>query len=134
MQLRMIFACRLFRESADSPYLQWHNWLSQLYRSARESAAPEVAILQFYVDLWDTYKKEADPQAFEDIAEFVVEKIKKFFGLVPFFPTSYLDYQEGWIIRPPGTRMTTGRVREVLRPGLQDNQGNLRIPAVCRVE
>lgn len=140
MRLRMIAEgrLRLLREDLesedDSPYMQWHNWLSELYREARQSPAPDVAIPQFYVDLWDTHRENADPQAFKEISEFVAGKIKKFFGLSQFFPTNYLDYQDGWVLRPPGSRMTTGRVREILRPGLQDDQGNLRIPAVCRVE
>ena len=125
---------RWFYEDANDLYQQWFNWLSEQWKAARTSEAPEIAIVQFYVDLWDKYRSEAEDNAFEDIQKFVAAKLEKLFNLVQFFPTAYQDYQDGWIQRANGSKMVSGRVREILRPGLQDNQGNLRVPSMCKVD
>ncbi len=56
------------------------------------------------------------------------------FGLTPFYPSSFQDRPAGWVQPADGTRMTTGRVREVLRPGLADRDGELRVPSRVTVE
>jgi hypothetical protein len=54
--------------------------------------------------------------------------------LYPFYPVAYQDHPDGWLQRAPGRNMVTGRVRRVLRPGLQDEDGHLRLPALVEVE
>jgi hypothetical protein len=56
------------------------------------------------------------------------------FGLATFFPAAYQDYPESWVQLPEGARMLTGRVRQVLRPGLRDRSGGLRVPARVEAE
>jgi hypothetical protein len=56
------------------------------------------------------------------------------YGLSVFTPTSIHDHPDGWLAVVPGGRAVTGLVRSVRRPGLHDEHGNLRIPALVEVE
>ena len=51
-----------------------------------------------------------------------------------FAPARYQEYPADWLQVVTERGMVTGRVRRVLRPGLQDEQGRLRVPAVTQVE
>jgi hypothetical protein len=51
-----------------------------------------------------------------------------------FRPSQFFDHEQGWVMVPPGVRVTTGRVTAVARPGLIDSTGSLRLPAVVFAE
>ncbi|HYH64261.1 MAG TPA: hypothetical protein VD866_06145 [Urbifossiella sp.] len=90
------------------------------------------ASLRLYVDCW------AEPGAPAKAAAAFTDVLTRFleaaYGLAPFFPISLHDHPDGWVTVVPGSRSTTGTVRKVRRPGLKDDHGNLRIPALVEVD
>jgi len=94
----------------------------------------ELAAVDLYTRFWDgAYPAwaEADPGAAGLFGDGLRAMLAEGFGLDAFAPGQFRDYPPGWVAVPPGTRMTTGRVVRVLRPGLAAGDV-LRVPA--RVE
>jgi hypothetical protein len=120
--------------TADDPagrHLQerLHGWRDASLNGSLESAA--VAI---HVEFWDRDRAGLDPSLASAFADRLVDVLREAFGLTPFFPSSFPDHPPGWVEPADGGRMTTGRVREVLRPGLVDRGSELRVPARAVVE
>ncbi len=116
------------RELAD----RLREWRSASLAGRLESAAVEVFVL--YWDrlrgLWSAEAPDASAAFGERLAAFLIEN----FSLAPFYPTTFQERPAGWVQLIDGARMTTGRVREVVRPGLADRDGELRVPARVNVE
>ncbi len=97
----------------------------------------EQAIVDMYVVFWDRVHSawNADaPTIAAGFAESLRSCLRETFGLNEFLPLGFCDHPDGWVAVPPGTRMTTGRVVRVLRPGLLDAELHLRVPARAEVE
>jgi hypothetical protein len=61
--------------------------------------------------------------------------LRENFGLSTFEPKTDRDYPAEWVTYAPGTRLTTGRVTRILRPGLYHPvEGILRLPAYVEAE
>jgi len=114
--------------------LQEHlrEWRTASLEGRLESAAVEAFVLYWdrHRNSWIADQPEIAAQFDERFSAFLIEN----FGLAPFYPSSFQDRPAGWLQPADGTRMTTGRVREVLRPGLADRDGELRVPARVTVE
>jgi hypothetical protein len=97
----------------------------------------DIVAVQFYVDFWHGIHERWRRDALDHAAIFV-SRLEYFLqhalGLFPFCPVTYQDFPDGWLQRIPGPPMVTGRVRRVVRPGLQDDQNQLRLPALVEVE
>ncbi len=107
------------------------------WREADRNAALETTAVQFYVDWWGDLgdePRQANPEMAAEIASRLQFVLQHGFGLFPFSPASFQDYPDGWIQRLGDRPMVTGRVRRVFRPGLQDDQNHLRVPALVEVE
>lgn len=96
-----------------------------------------VVAVQVFVDFWaelgDEWRKRdgGSARAFADrLASFLQHAL----GLFTFSPMTYQEFPDGWLQRVGGRPMVSGRVRRVLRPGLQDGQNQLRVPALVEVE
>ncbi len=95
------------------------------------------AALELYLDYWVESARLARSPAADPGREFgarLMQFLRAAFGLSEFVPQSVHDHPDGWLAVVPGGRAVTGLVRRVHRPGLQDEQGNLRIPALVEVE
>src|SRR5262249_26864382 len=82
-----------------------------------------------YVDFWGALGdglRRRDPDRARDFGQKLTELLQHDYRLFPFHPVAFQDYPDGWVQRTPGRQMTTGLVRRVLRPGLQDDQNHLR--------
>lgn len=106
-------------------------------RGAAEGNYLREAVLGLYSDFWGdagTAARDTDPDATADVGDRLSALLADAYGLRPFFPVNVHDLPSGWITVAPGSRVMTGVVTRVLRPGLQDDHGHLRIPAVVEVE
>ncbi len=97
------------------------------YDAARKGGHTELAMMQHWMGLvpgtgMSDYELDYHQKT-------VLKYLKKYFGFDPFYPTNYSQYPSGWVKPAPGTRMTTGDVTRVLRPGLTSG-GQLRAPAL----
>lgn len=111
----------------------------------RISAFPHAAVngtlgvvaVQFFVDFWAELGqpwREREPERAAAFGERLCGFLQHALGLFPFAPASYQEFPDGWLQRVGGRGMVTGRVRRVVRPGLQDAQNQLRVPALVEVE
>jgi hypothetical protein len=96
----------------------------------------ELAALDLYTRFWDGVRpgwEAADPAGADRFGRGLGVLMAEGFGLAGFAPANFRDHPDGWVLVPPGTRMTTGRVTRVLRPGLTA-AGELRVPARVEAE
>lgn len=96
----------------------------------------ELAAVELYTRFWDRAHPDwaaIDPAAAAGFGVGLGAMLRDGFGLTPFDPVNFRDYPAGWVVVPPGTRMTTGRVTRVLRPGLAAGDV-LRVPARAEAE
>ncbi len=106
-------------------------------RAAAEGNYLREAVLQLYSDFWGeagAAARAADPRATAAVGERLSAVLTDAYGLRPFVPVNVHDLPNGWISVAPGSRVMTGVVTRVLRPGLLDDHGHLRIPAVAEVD
>lgn len=91
---------------------------------------------QFYIDLWKAVEegRRGGDAAAQQIQRALLEMLVSEFHLEPFFPETYRDVPESWLeVRAPkGIRRE--RVVQVVRPGLKDQHGKLRVTAIVEVE
>jgi hypothetical protein len=104
------------------------------WRDASLNGSLESEAVALFVEFWDRHRAELDPILATAFADRLANILREALGLSPFFPASFNDHPTGWIEPADGGRMTTGRVREVLRPGLVDRGGELRVPARAVME
>jgi hypothetical protein len=105
------------------------------WRTASLEGRLEAAAVELFVEFWDQLRGEwADPDAAAAFGDRLAVVLAEEFGLTPFYPGSFRDRPDGWVQAVGGGRMATGRVREVVRPGLTDRAGELRVPARVVVE
>jgi hypothetical protein len=107
------------------------------WREAAFQGTLDLVVVQFFVDFWGGLGAELREQhsdLAQDFSMKLFELLKLEFKLYPFFPAAYQDYPDGWMQRASGRSMVTGRVRRIVRPGLQDEHGQLRVPALVEVE
>lgn len=105
-------------------------------RAAGAGGYLEFAAVDLYSLFWDRLRPtwaDCDAASAEIFAEDLAAMMRETFGLRTFHPISYREYPQDWVFVPPGTRMTTGRVTRVLRPGLT-SEGGLRLPALVEAE
>jgi hypothetical protein len=92
------------------------------WRLASFEGALEHAAIDFYLQFWSQPRPE-------QLQELVLIVLQEGFQLVPFYPTRVQDHPSEALQLVDSTRMVSGRIREVLRPGLLDGEGHLRVPA-----
>lgn len=113
--------------------------LREAFRGLRAAGAEgylELALTDLFTRFWDrAYPvwSAAAPDVAEDFAERLRALLQVQFSLDVVHPANYRDHPSGWVSVPPGTRMTSGRVVRVLRPGLASG-GELRVPARVEAE
>jgi hypothetical protein len=113
-----------------------HDRISMFPDSAVNGTLAVVAV-QFFVEFWaepGQSWRERDAGRAATFGERLGAFMQHALGLFPFSPGTYQEFPDGWMQRVGGRGMVTGRVRRVLRPGLQDSQNQLRVPAVVEVE
>jgi hypothetical protein len=107
------------------------------WREAAFQGTLDMVVVQFYVDYWGDLGEELRTQHPDLAQEFsmrLFDLLKLEFRLFPFYPVAYQEHPDGWLQRVSGKSMITGRVRRIVRPGLQDEHGQLRLPALVEVE
>jgi len=104
------------------------------FRDASLGGTLEPVAVQLFVNLIDQYASMWEPAKAEAFASHLLALLHEEFGLVPFYPASFHDRPAGWVRIPEGVWMQSGRVTRVLRPGLEDREGRLRVPARVEVE
>lgn len=113
--------------------------LREAFRGLRTAGANgylEFAAIDLYTLFWDRLRTawaEGDAATAETFASDLTVMMRETFNLHAFNPANYRDHPPDWVQLLPGTRMTTGRVIRVLRPGLTSN-GELRLPARVAAE
>ncbi|MTW08929.1 hypothetical protein GM524_13770, partial [Streptococcus pneumoniae] len=55
-------------------------------------------------------------------------KAMKEYGAEPFEADNFTDVADGWVQPAPGSKVMTGQIGKVIRPGLKDANGNILIP------
>ena len=101
-------------------------------RSAGLHGYLEVAAVELFRLFWGRVRPAwhpADPANAAAFERAVTHLLDGGFGVRPFEPGNVFDHPDGWVTLPPGCRVTSGRVVEVLAPGLLDAAGGLRLPA-----
>ncbi len=92
----------------------------------------ELAAVELFQLFWGRVRPTwhpADPDGAEGFAHALAQLLDGPFGVRPFEPANVFDHPDGWVTLLPGCRVTTGRVVELLVPGLFDAAGGLRLPA-----
>ena len=92
----------------------------------------ELAAVELFQLYWGRVRPAwhaADPEGAEGFAHALTHLLDGPFGVRPFAPGNVFDHPDGWVTLPPGCRVTSGRVVELLAPGLLDAAGGLRLPA-----
>ncbi len=113
--------------------------LRNAFRGLRVAGAEgylEAAVVDLFVLFWERVRPmwiDIDPALAGTFGDDLVSLLRDTFALYPFSPANYRDYPSDWVTVPPGTRMSTGRVKRVLRPGLTSS-GTLRLPACVEAE
>jgi hypothetical protein len=105
-------------------------------RAAGAGGFMELALIDLFTRFWDNITPawaKQDGAAAEEFAHRLEAMLEGGFGLAAFRPANVREKPGGWINIPPGTRMTTGRVVKVLRPGLAAGD-ELRVPARVEAE
>jgi hypothetical protein len=113
--------------------------LREAFRGLRPAGAGgylELAGVDLFTRFWDHVRPvwtNTNPAAAETFAEGLRVMLREAFGLETFAPLNYRDHPTGWVNVPPGTRMSSGRVTRVIRPGLASGDV-LRVPARVEAE
>ncbi len=97
----------------------------------------ELAAVELFQLFWGRVRPAwhpADPDGAEGFAHALACLLDGPFGVRPFEPANVFDHPDGWVTLSPGCRVTTGRVVELLAPGLLDAAGGLRLPAHALAE
>ena len=105
-------------------------------RPAGAGGFGELAAVELFTRFWDRAYPEwaaVDPVGAAAFADGLGRMLAAGYGLTTFAPLHYRDHPAGWVVVPAGTRMTTGRVARVLRPGLVAGDA-LRLPARVEAE
>ncbi|MBX9579766.1 MAG: hypothetical protein K2X87_05605 [Gemmataceae bacterium] len=105
-------------------------------RPAGAGGYGELAAVELFTRFWDqAYPEWAanHSAAAAAFADGLGRMLAAGYGLAAFAPLHYRDHPAGWVVVPAGTRMTTGRVVRVLRPGLVAGDA-LRLPARVEAE
>ncbi|MCZ2342997.1 MAG: hypothetical protein LC104_14585, partial [Bacteroidales bacterium] len=106
------------------------------WRTASLTGVFESTAVDTFVAFWDEMSpafQDEHPGQFGVIAEKFAQIMQASLGYTLLEPHNFLEHPDGWIQIAEG-RLTSGRVRRVLRPGLSDTAGKLRIPARVEVE
>lgn len=106
------------------------------WRAASLAGTFESTAVDTFVLFWDEQSQplqNEQPHHFGAMAEKLAQVMRASFGYTLLEPAHFLDFPNGWVQIAEG-RLTSGRVRRVLRPGLSDRDGKLRIPACVEVE
>ncbi|HLW65983.1 MAG TPA: hypothetical protein VKS79_11800 [Gemmataceae bacterium] len=109
----------------------------QAWPEAAMAGTLEMTAVQMFVDFWGALGeslRNRNREAAQEFSSRLTDVLRQNWRLYPFYPAAYQDHPDGWLQRAPGRNMVTGRVRRVLRPGLQDEEGHLRVPALVEVE
>ena len=97
----------------------------------------ELAAVELFQLFWSRVRPAwhaADPDGAEGFAHALTQLLDGPFGVRPFAPANVFDHPDGWVTLSPGCRVTSGRVVELLAPGLLDAAGGLRLPAHALAE
>ena len=97
----------------------------------------ELAAVELFQLFWGRVRPAwhpADPDGAEGFAHALTLMLDGPFGVRPFEPANVFDHPDGWVTLSPGCRVTSGRVVELLAPGLLDAAGGLRLPAHALAE
>ncbi len=89
--------------------------------------------LELFSIYWDqAHANRGEPARLfgEEIGRFLRSALK----LEIFTPRNLHDHKPGWVTPTSGSRLVTGVVRRVFRPGLVDEAGELRIPALAEID
>jgi len=92
----------------------------------------ELAAVELFQLYWGRARPAwhaTDPENAAAFAYGLTHLLGSPFGLHEFAPANVFDHPDGWVTLPPGCRVTSGRVVELLAPGLLDAAGGLRLPA-----
>ncbi|VTR98092.1 hypothetical protein [Tuwongella immobilis] len=109
----------------------------QDWRKASLDGDLERVALQLFADFWDQLFDPFDSvnrERAHAVADRLREVMQQELGFAAFYPKLFQEQPEGWIEVAEGTRMRTGRVLRVLRPGLVDREGQLMLPARVEVD
>ena len=103
--------------------------------AALDDMLPFVA-QQFYIDLWKAVEeaRRGRDEPMRQTQQTLLDLLVSEFHLQPFYPATYREVPENWLeVRAPnGIRRE--RVVRVVRPGLKDHDGKLRVTAIVEVE
>ena len=89
--------------------------------------------LELFTDYWDqahANRGESGRLYGEELGRFLHSALK----LETFAPRNWHDHREGWVTPSSGSRLVTGVVRRLFRPGVVDDRGELRIPALAEID
>lgn len=89
--------------------------------------------LELFTNYWDqAHANRGEPGRLygEELVRFLHSALK----LKTFEPRNWHDHREGWVTPSSGSHLVTGVVRRLFRPGLVDDQGELRIPALAEID
>lgn len=122
------------RRQADANLLA--DALCRWPKAALDGTLENVAI-KFFADYWGTSGqalRDGDQNTAAEFGRLLTGLMKKTFRLRTISPMRFDEQPSGWIEVSAGSPGRTGRVRAVLRPGLVDAEGRLRVPALVEVE
>lgn len=116
----------LLAGSADPSAEQMRTRLRDWRQAALDDHLESTA-LALYIDFWDQLRPEM--AIGDEVGSRLLTLMTEAFGLQPYYPTTFQSCPAGWVIPAGQQRMVSGRVRMVVRPGLIDAKGDLRVPA-----
>ncbi len=132
-----VYACYNAAKAANLPALdpmlaRISTWLKHLLRGTFDDELKDF-YLAAHDDLGAPWRA-ADEAGFERFRDHLHEALAERRGYAPFSPSRRDEYPWNWVVTVGAAASETGRVRRVVRPGLQDAQGRLICPAVVEVD
>jgi hypothetical protein len=95
----------------------------------------EAASVELFQTLFsDQYRPLRESESGREITSRLLAYLQAVLGLVAFTPENVMEHPSDWMNIVAGPRVTSGKVRQVFRPGLKDSDDRLICPAIVSAE
>lgn len=95
----------------------------------------EAASVELFQTLFsDQFRPLRESEAGREITSRLLAYLQAVLGLVAFTPENVMEHPSDWMNIVAGPRVTSGKVRQVFRPGLKDSDDRLICPAIVSAE
>jgi len=88
------------------------------------------AMFDLYARFWDKPDREQN----HPFAPVLLNELKERYDAEPYQADNFTDLPDGWVKPAPGSKVMTGQIGKVIRPGLKGPDGRVLIPMIARID